>query len=322
MIEFPVSQPASQVIPLAADWTELNAVKFGESTRTALLSHLRERELIPDSQEELGSYDADLRSDLFAPVDAGERIVDDIWAETRRRKELLRNSYPFIFENSSLRLSKPSWRDALSYAALLVFDIGHYYPAVDTAHRAGHPFYRHLEDISAACLSVIYGGPAFRFGVPVNPEDPSGLEERAQKMANLFGIKLVGGDLLTAPYGDCTLDVLVRHNVGDGLGGALYVLAQCAAGSEWRKKQGEPKDDSWRDVLRFDGPTSRAIVFPRRLDNPQVSYARESWHFNKAAIYDRLRIAVGCDGSNLPPNARANLEAWVETALNTFPVAA
>jgi hypothetical protein len=104
------------------------------------------------------------------------------------------------------------------------------------------------------------------------------------------------------------VDIIAWHPFDERCGQAI-ILAQCAAGTDWREKTMEISLPVWREYIDFATDPLRALVFP--------SVCHDEWMYlskKGGILLDRLRI-TSLIPMNMASNLRKELEEWSEKQL-------
>jgi hypothetical protein len=193
-------------------------------------------------------------------------------------------------------------------------------------------FRRLFEFVVQASLKGLYGGDSFRFGWPNEyrdwPRRVTNPADRLGELANRLGLdtttaatqtaaEAFRAGVLKATDKDLGLDVVARLH-RDGLGGSVYLLAQCATGSDWQKeKQGHPPEELWSNLLVWDSIRVRVIALPYAIS--ERSEIRRISMFFGSIVFDRLRLLAGRPDEHLPAWCGEDLRGWCATQLPKIP---
>lgn len=304
MLPLPDVSVDDSEIETFADWLELSALVSGVVSKAAVWDALGEELAVGGSVEDLGGkadlYKADY---LLARRDILQQFTDDLWRSLQLRQRVLGSGFPLRIDPESVFRRGGSWSDHLGYTALLIADLGWYYPGVKGLVGSVSEFSHILEKLAEASIKTRLRGVAYRFGAsPYEPGQPTGIVARVRHLGTIFKLQYVEENtVLRAGEKDRGLDVICRLSFGDDGPGTLFLLVQCATGKNWTKKKGEPSTEDWRPLFQWDSTLVRAVAIPRRLKNPSAEYARFWRHFDGAVILDRMRLC----GDNFEPSIDA-----------------
>lgn len=279
------------------DWAELNVLVTDSAIAGADIAKVFEASALI------------LEDDDEQRLEALDRLVEDVFSECSRREMELGDGYPFRVHGDVLR---PSGAPVDAYAMLLISDLGHAYPPLKHQIQPDTKSGRLLEKVVEAALRGLFG-TAQRFGWPREPGWESGINQRVQMLARQLDRVPDSLDGKTDPADkDRTLDVAALLSLPGSGDGSLVVLAQCAAGENWKSKTGEPSPPAWQNLILWNGPLVRAVALPWRLGSRSSdwSHARASQLFNGAMVFDRPRLLAGHPDSHLDSTVRADIRAW------------
>lgn len=317
-----------------ADWAELSVLvadvgrhsrdDFGETLDQAGYLGLTDGGLFAGDQDWLDA-------DAFSPDDASERFADALWDElAARRRRLERRGFPsagitFPFTIDDVYLATDGgWRTHPAYTMLLLLDHARVYSGVEVAVGSDSAEARLFEKIVEASAVGLFGGPAARFGWPIEAGWPTHPRDRIAQLAHQLGLEpenLDVGEKVDPADKDKGLDVVSAWTGLDmaGTGGQPWLLVQCAAGANWKSKTGEPAIAEWRDLIAWDGPLLRAIAIPwRRPDNWSIT--RVSRKFQSAVVLERERLLRGHPDAFLSDDAADAIRGWCEARIDELPL--
>ena len=288
-----------------ATWVELCALveDDGFAPRGHVFDTLKDSNLFEDGA-------ADSTTETSASAKTAE-----IWWVLRRRERLMGESWPYVLAEESLtrRDGCQKFEQVASYATMLLIEA------------AAKGWFRALtiekndkvrtlfEGIVAASLGRLCGGQASRFGAPFPSEWPKGFPRRVEHLAGIFGLSSKDEEVakLTSPkQQDGSLDIVARWKIGDEEAASAYLLVQCATARRWQsEKLGEPKMSTWRELVRWNGPTYKVLAVPFSVRGKDELYRASADH-EWAIILDRFRIACGEPDKLIDGELRAELVAW------------
>lgn len=320
MLKLPPGCAADDFARLA-DWVEASALvdEHGIS-KAQIMEELQASGLALPLDEMFGEDEDELDvSDDDTPIDALERLADDILSECHERSVKFENGYPFSIQSDMLSTNKTSPWD--SYAFLLIADLGHHYPSLKDSIKPDADSGRLMEKIVEAAAKGLFG-KSQRFGWPKEPDWPTSIDDRVKRLAKELGVLTDSLKGKTDPAdNDRTLDVVGMFGLGDSYEATLTILIQCAAGENWKTKLGDPSTTSWDNLLLWQSAIVRAIAVPWRLGGRRGdwSYGRVYSRSSGAMVLDRPRLLGGKPDLHLDPSIRAEITTWWTTAINEIP---
>lgn len=326
MIDTPEVPVSREELEKFADWMELLALFEGEgefsrdeATDVLIdsgLEGLEDREYLPG---DAGYSD----EGLMSPREKAGLFVEEVWAEIGSREQRLGSAYPFQTEPEYLLAVRgEDWREWAGYAVLLLADCAQVYPEVtsriEPEEETGVIFEKVVE---ASVSGGVYRG-AQRFGWPKEDGWPDPIDERIREFAQCFGLQVKTLEPTENWDKDRGLDVAARLDLGDRDAGSCYVLFQCAAGTNWKSKRGEPPLKDWDDILWWRGELLRGVAVPWMLPNRNDStWNRKKVYrkFDGALVLDRMRLCYGHPDASLSDSAREGAVEWCEGRISELP---
>ena len=236
----------------------------------------------------------------------GEAFLSDVWRELEERQG--RYSAQFFYCDGDLVRRGPDQVASAEYTACLLFSL---YGVADESRADPKIF----ERLSAEAIKNYLQGKVFVFGWPVLPDVQADIALRVKDVATKTREKFV--EAPAERYKDRGVDVIawkpfVEHSAGEHRSNQLVILAQCAAGANWRQKTTQLPLKSWTQYVHWACDPLTGFAVPRVIPT-------ELWHDisreSEGILFDRIRIV------NLLPNGvqeeglRAEIRAWVELEL-------
>ena len=303
-----------------ADWVELStlAESTGALSQDNVARVLRASGLVGYARTEVFVDDeAFADDDLFSDDETANRLAEQIWEQFRYRVHSLSPAYPFDPRGATLMLKADTWRDVPAYSMLLVLDVGRSYKDQHIGIVPDTTTGRLFEKVVEASVRGLLRGPSSRFGWPIEPSWPTGIDDRVERLAEELELQVENLQGKTDPQDkDRGLDVVGRMAIADGSMGTVAVLVQCAAGEKWTEKKGEPSLANWRDILRWDAELVRGVAVPWRLQG-RWDIRRAYRHFD-ALILDRPRLLAGNPDAFLDEHTKTELVSWCVPLFQAF----
>jgi len=252
---------------------------------TALISPERRCSIsaVERNLKRLSSYDAGRAMQQNASIDAA---CAEILGEIKRRVQAAGNAYPFTIDGTALVLSGKA-RDYVPYIFCLCLSWFGW-----KAKKGNKIFPRRMfEDLSKHAAQEFIGGRALRFGAP-RTELPTAFKEALLHLAVAIGEGQVRDIQGQVHAQDDTLDLIAWRDFPDGQEGKLFLVGQCASGSDWEKKKRELDAEAFFDDWFSERPPSLrgmriGLFIPHRVPRKKwTSTTRRA-----GIIFDRCRIA-------------------------------
>lgn len=241
-----------------------------------------------------------------AGSEPGESFLSDVWRQLEERQS--RYSAQFFYCDGDLVRRSSDQPTPPEYAACLLFSLY----GVSDEHRTDPKIF---ERLSAEAIKNYLQGRVFVFGWPVLPDVQADIALRVKDVAAATKEKFV--EAPAERYKDRGVDVIawkpfVEHSAGEHRSNQLVILAQCAAGTNWRHKTTQLPYNSWIQYVHWACDPLAGYAVPRVIPmDLWHDIAREA----KGILFDRIRIV------NLLPNGvqeeelRADIGAWVAQEL-------
>ncbi len=236
----------------------------------------------------------------------GEAFLSDVWRELEERQS--RYSKQFFLCDGDLVHRSLDQASPPEYTACLLFSLY----GVSDEYRTDPKIF---ERLSAEAIKNYVEGKAFVFGWPVLPDVQADIALRVKDVAAAAKEKFV--EAPADRYKDRGVDVIawkpfLEHSAGEHRSNQLVILAQCAAGANWRQKTGQIPHKSWTQYVHWACDPLQGFAVPRVIP-------AELWHDisreSGGILFDRIRIV------NLLPNGvekedlRVEIGAWVAREL-------
>ena len=232
----------------------------------------------------------------------GEGYLSDVWRELEERQS--RYSQNFFACGGDL-VSRSSDQAAPSvYVACLLFSLY----GVSDEHRTDPKIF---ERLAAEAIRNYIRGKVFVFGWPLLADVQADIALRVRDVATASRERFVEGP--AARYKDRGVDVIawqpfVEHSAGEHRSNQIVILAQCAAGANWREKTGQLPYKAWTEYIHWACHPVLGFAVPRVIPP-------ELWHDvsqeTEGLLFDRIRI-VNLLAQGVQEGALgAEIEAWV-----------
>jgi hypothetical protein len=164
--------------------------------------------------------------------------------------------------------------------------------------------------MSAEAIANHMNGPVFVFGWPVLPDVQAAIAERVKQVSELLRERFAEAPAVR--YKDRGVDIIcwkpfAEPDHANRRSGQLIVLAQCAAGHDWRKKTRELPMASWTQYLHWATDPLAAFAVPCVI-------TADLWHDVarevEGLVFDRVRLLNHLPQGVQDTDLKAGLDAW------------
>lgn len=300
---------------------ELGVVRKTQATEQVSTDLLEEELLLEIEEGETGDYlravldlpEDELDDEAFdegdgpnedpgpaAADDQREAEKSDLAGHLEFRSAKLGDHYPFeVYDEDNLRL-KSDLTDVhkLYLALLLCASLGR----VDKTTEG--VLTKQFEHFVVASLQAYLGPRAQvgRFGTSAGGRWPGdNLYERLKALAEdvKAPLKISQEEVAQNISGDHGLDIAAWFPFEDEQKGPLTLFAQCACGTEWRKKQQEAADSRWRSILDLSSPLVNATLIPYWYRESDGAF-HAAYVIEHGLLFDRERIVLSIVSAEAP----------------------
>ncbi len=264
-----------------ADWIELE-LGNGESSLS--------KSKVSSVVEEISGYEP------------SEALLSFVWQHLEIRQERYLHEFYKIQGDIAIRASNDPV--PLEYIACLLFSLY----GISEEHR---PNPKIFERIAAEAIKNYLQGEVFVFGWPVLTSTPVDIGQRVKAVATAARERFVESP---APrWKDRGVDVIAwkpfqEHVTGEHRSGQLVILAQCAAGKNWREKTTELPYPSWTQYIHWACDPLQGFAVPQVItDDLWHEISRES-----GILFDRIRIVNLLPDGVQDADLRNDIEKWIK----------
>lgn len=238
--------------------------------------------------------------------DPGEAFLSDVW----RRLEERQSRYSIAFFRCDRDLVHRSLNQPTpaEYTACLLFSLY----GVSDEHRTDPKIF---ERLSAEAIKNYLQGKAFVFGWPVLPDVQADIALRVKDLTDAAREKFV--EAPAERYKDRGVDVIAwkpfaEHQTGEHRSNQLVILAQCAAGANWRQKTGQLPYKAWIQYVHWACDPVPGFALPHVIP-------ADLWHDVSREVggilFDRIRIVNLLPDGAQEDKLRDEIEVWVAREL-------
>jgi hypothetical protein len=222
-----------------------------------------------------------IRSRLNETLGADDAAISLATAEMARRARVMPRIYPFVFENSIVKMEERKWS---AYFFLLVLSMK--YAPFRVAEQWSDAT-RQFESLCALAFQNFFGRntQTLRFGAsPVDGDRPPNLLEALNWLSRKTGIAL-GVAHPNTTSGDGGLDVIGWKRYEDDWPAFPVVLVQCTVQLRFGSKGSDISADTWRSWLRLGVDPTLALAVPFAT---RGEWGQAEWQVN--VVVDRNRL--------------------------------
>lgn len=277
------SLPDAKSPEVVADWIELELAS-GESS----LSKAKVASII----------------ESIIGAEPGEAFISDIWNRLEERQSRYSERFFTCDKDLALRSMEDS---PAEYIACLLFSLY----GVSDEHRTDPKIF---ERVSAEAIRNYLQGKAFVFGWPPLPDVQAKIALRVQDVAAAAREKFIESP--AARYKDRGVDIVawkpfIEHQANEHRSNQIVILAQCAAGGNWRLKTTELPYHAWTQYIHWACDPLTAFAVPRVVP-------ADLWHEvsrEGGILFDRIRIINLLPGGIPPGELKSEIGSWVASEL-------
>lgn len=211
-----------------------------------------------------------------------EEIINNIWAETDWRKNIIPDYYPFNILYGRIEKRK-NWEEVLPYSFMLLLSTNFFYESTKNRKRELRTSSKLFERLTAVALKK-YLSRSINIGSPREGRMPRSLKQSIQIFCNLSNEALRRKPEITHYAKDEGVDVIAWSPI-DSRSGQIILLTQCTVEKNWTKSTDKINLDTWRNIVNFTAIPQKALAFP------YVCHAQwKNWSTRGGILFDRLRL--------------------------------
>jgi len=260
---------------LYADYVELVALfNKTETTKTDILDRLFDEGITFYEDEDKPEAD-----------DKNEIWISEIFDVIQYRKKLFTDDYPFSFEKDVLKLKEKTSEKNQLYLSLLISSSLNYF------HELQPELTSEFEVISYNCLKNYMPENAIVKSTGENSDYKGTAIEKIRMLANEINITINESELSNISKKNVKekgLDLIAWIPFEDKIPNLITVLAQCACGKEWEKKQYET--ERYENYLRFFHKKPLHSIYIPYSISKEKSFFQSDDITGDRIIFDRKRI--------------------------------
>jgi len=209
----------------------------------------------------------------------GEAFLSDVWRNLEERQSRYSRRF-FLCDQDLVYRNEAAPPE---YFACLLFSLY----GVSDEHRTDPKIF---ERIAASAIRSYVQGKVFVFGWPVLPDVQADIAQRVRDVAIAAREKFV--EAPAERYKDRGVDVIAwqpfdEHSSGEHRSSQVVILAQCAAGANWRQKTGQLPHRSWTQYIHWACDPLQGFAVPGVISS-------DLWHDisreSGGILFDRIRI--------------------------------
>ncbi|RJQ14142.1 MAG: hypothetical protein C4560_12790 [Nitrospiraceae bacterium] len=285
MIEIPDAQSHRAV----ADWLEIHLSIFAASI----------------SKAELSSYLEGLSGD-----ESTEAFLSSVWNELLSRQSQYMRP-PFIVSERRI-IKNTAVTYGVEYLTCLILSLY----GVNDHDISGRRMRsaKLFERLSGFALQEYLGGRFFLFGWPALDGTEPAIQARIQQVSTELNERFV--EAPAATYKDRGVDIIAWKPFAEGRSCQCVILAQCAAGKDWRNKTTTLPMDAWTKYIHWASNPIKAFFVPCVI--PDNLWLEASWE--AGILFDRIRIMNLLNGGIPDEQLNQDLLTWTTEQLSEHEV--
>jgi hypothetical protein len=242
-----------------------------------------------------------------------ENTAMNIWLEMTRRQKLLINKYPIVLQNGRME-ARDSWHKNLGYSFQLLVSSHTSYKVTTIPKQKWNEVAKLFERFSASALKNYFNAKVILFGSPRGDELPEKFHKCIDHVCGLLNEKRGSSYCISKKANDEEVDVIGWIPFPDGRPSQLIILAQCAAGKDWKDKLDEPNIRKWHNIIDSLATPITAFAFPHICKSS--SLWNEIAYDNGGIVFDRLRLTYFC---TLETEIRKDILSWSKEQVSKLP---
>lgn len=254
--------------------------------------------------------DAELQDVLNEAGLDGEEALQQILQQFNHRSQSIGARYPI--ERAGLGFQpRGAWDAYLCYSFLLFVSLNQSYTKMRfIGGTAGVPAAL-FEIITGRVLELFLGGRAIRIGSPREPPVPVPFPDAIDHLSGEIREPVGARDLEAHDSGDDGLDLWVFKAFQDSRPSQLFLIAQCAIGTDWPYKRSELDARLWKRHIDWFSEPLKAFAVPFQIGQP-------SWRETATRgglVLDRPRIAATVEAADLPGPIVDRIRNWTQARI-------
>jgi hypothetical protein len=232
----------------------------------------------------------------------------------RLRTRIVGDAYPIARDGLGY-VVRGSWRDYLLYSFLLFLSLNQIYKELRFTKGSATKVAEIFEGVTAVALQQYMRCEVFRIGAPRRKPVPASFPVALENLAKVINEAVGQRDLEHQHSGDDGVDLIAWRTFGDDRAGQELLLAQCAIGTDWRRKRSELDLELWRRHIDWHSWPIKGFAVPFHHE-PGNSWRETTTR--AGLVLDRLRIARFVEPGHLYHELRTKVEGWCQTRLTSL----
>lgn len=262
--------------------------------------------------------DALIENSIYAEQDFAWHMMNDAWAELKRRQSCIGRGSPIEISGQRLKRLR-SWQETPAHSFCIALAFAKWYP--DWAKTFGKDYNEQgelFEKLTKESMERLF--PDWE----IHPTGwtrthASKLDEVVKDVASRLGEAVGDIELWTDDTAhEAGLDLLCYRSFGDNRVGLPVFLMQCGSGGRWDGKLHTPILRIWTKVVQFASDPKKAFAMPFALLDEEF---RKKCNLVDGLFLDRYRLLS--PGRTIPDwvseELKAALVAWLEPRIETLP---
>ena len=273
------------------------------------------------SSEELSSTDIIdflIEEGMYKEQDFASQMVDDAWAEMRRRQVLVGSEFPFSVEHRRIKRLR-LWQDVPAHSFCTLLSLATVYDNWGARFGSDYTVQGELFELLTK-ESLEHQLPGWKiYHTGWCQQTSIKLPDIVDNVINQLG-ELPGNiEAWANPNAnDAGLDLLCYQPFADNRVGIPVYLMQCASGGDWKQKLRTPELELWTKVIQFAAEPKKAFATPFAFLDDAF---RKTCSRVNGMLLDRYRLltAYRYDENWVSAPLSARIIAWAEPRVSELP---
>lgn len=275
---------------------------------------------IDDELSKVDIIDALCDGYIYADQDFASVLVNNAWAELRKRQKWVGVSSPLQIKSNYIH-RKLLWDKSPAYSFCLMLALLVYYKRWAKGFGSDYSAQGHLfQELTSEALRL-YGWETFSTGW-IGGMTKTTFDGVVATVAENLNEPRIRKDMISeySESKEAGLDLVCHKSFVDRRGGRPIYFIQCASGADWREKvkTKAPDLDVWKRMITFSCDPQRGFAMPFSLQDNEFF---KTCNRVNGLLIDRYRLlsASGSNGVWLSKELETQIIVWLKPRINSLP---